>query len=146
MSKRSLTVDNFTEAWCFRLAALSRKISRTYNAECARYGITATQSFVIFDLLDHDGSNVKDIAARIQLDSPAVTGVIDRLVKENLVERLEDPSDRRSLQILLTPKGRQLAEKSMPMSYESNAGLQTGFKPDEIELFEKLLSRLEQKF
>jgi DNA-binding MarR family transcriptional regulator len=86
------------------------------------------------------------IAFRIQLDSPAVTGVIDRLVKENLVERLEDPSDRRSLQILLTLKGRQLAEESMPMSYESNAGLQAGFKPDEIDLFEKLLSRLEQKF
>jgi len=139
-------VHNFTEAWCFRLAALSRRISRNYNAECSRYGITATQSFVIFDLLDHDGSNVKDIAARIQLDSPAVTGVIDRLVKENLVQRIEDPSDRRSLQILLTPKGRYLAEELMPMSYEFNRNIKVDFNPDELELFEKLLHRLEQKF
>jgi DNA-binding MarR family transcriptional regulator len=139
-------VDNFTEAWCFRLAALSRKISRHYNAECSHYGITATQSFVIFDLLDHDGSSVKDIAARIQLDSPAVTGIIDRLVKENLVRRIEDPIDRRSLQILLTPKGRLLGEESLPMADESNLNLQAGFKPEEIESFEKLLSRLEQKF
>jgi len=139
-------VYNFTEAWCFRLAALSRKISRNYNAECADYGITATQSFVILDLLDHDGSSVKDIAYRIQLDSPAVTGVIDRLFKEQLVQRIEDPSDRRSLQIFLTPKGRNLAEKLIPMADRFNRNIQEGFKPDEIDLFQKYLYRLEKKF
>ena len=137
---------NFTEAWCFRLAAMSRKISRNYNAECARSGITATQSFVIFDLIDHDGSSVKDIAFRIQLDSPAVTGVIDRLYKENLVQRVEDPSDRRSLQIFLTPKGRHLADELIPMSQEFNRNIQDGFDLDEVDLFQKYLYRLEQKF
>lgn len=139
-------MHNFTEAWCFRLAALSRRISRHYNAECSRYGITATQSFVIFDLLDHDGSSVKDMAFRIQLDSPAVTGVIDRLVKENLVQRIEDPSDRRSVQIFLTPKGSNLAEELMPMSNKFNRNIKAGFEPDELELFENYLNRLEQKF
>ena len=139
-------MDNFTQAWCFRLAALSRKISRNYNAECSKYGITATQSFVLLDLLDHDGSSVKDIANRIQLDSPAVTGVIDRLLKENLVQRIEDPSDRRSLQILLTPKGSQLADEIVPMSIEFNKNIQDGFDPDDVNLFQKFLYRLEQKF
>jgi DNA-binding MarR family transcriptional regulator len=139
-------VYNFTEAWCFRLAALSRKISRSYNAECSNYGITATQSFVILDLLDHDGSSVKDIAFRIQLDSPAVTGVIDRLFKEDLVQRLEDPSDRRSLQILLTPTGRSLAEQIIPIADQFNRNIQTGIDLDEKNIFEKTLNRLEQKF
>ncbi len=136
----------FTEAWCFRLAALSRKISRKYNTQCSEFGITATQSFVILDLLDHDGSSVKDIAARIQLDSPAVTGVIDRLYKEELVHRAEDPSDRRSLQIFLTSKGRTLAEKIIPMADDFNRQMQVGFKADEVSFFEKYLSRIEQKF
>lgn len=139
-------MDNFTKAWCFRLAALSRKISRTYNSECSNYGITATQSFVLLDLLDHDGSSVKDIAGRIQLDSPAVTGVIDRLLKEDLLQRVEDPSDRRSLQIFLTPKGLSLAGKLTPMLDEFNHNIQAGFNSDEVEILEKLLFRLEQKF
>jgi DNA-binding MarR family transcriptional regulator len=138
-------VDNFTSFWCFRLAALSRKISRNYNARCAKFGITATQSFVIFDLLDNEGSNVKDIAFRIQLDSPAVTGVIDRLYKESLVQRIEDPSDRRSLQIFLTPKGRQLAEELLPIGQEFNRYIKDILNPDNIELFEKSLSLLDQK-
>jgi len=137
-------VDNFTTFWCFRLAALSRKISRNYNTRCSKFGITATQSFVIFDLLDNEGSNVKDIAFRIQLDSPAVTGVIDRLFKENLVQRIEDPSDRRSLQIFLTPKGRQLAEELLPVGQEFNRYIKDILDPDKVELFEKSLSRLDQ--
>lgn len=139
-------MDNFTTFWCFRLAALSRKISRNYNNQCAKYGITATQSFVIFDLLDNEGSNVKDIAYRVQLDSPAVTGVIDRLFKESLVQRIEDPSDRRSLQILLTPKGRQLAEELLPVGQEFNRYIKDILEPDKVELFEKALSRLNQNF
>ena len=137
-------MDNFTTFWCFRLAALSRKISRNYNNQCAKYGITATQSFVLFDLLDNEGSNVKDIAFRIQLDSPAVTGVIDRLFKESLVQRIEDPSDRRSLQIFLTPKGRQLAEELLPVGREFNRYIKDILDPDKVETFEKSLSRLEQ--
>lgn len=139
-------MHNFTAFWCFRLAALGRKISRNYSAQFAPFGITATQSFVIFDLVDHDGSSVKDIAFRIQLDSPAVTGVIDRLVKEQLVQRIEDPSDRRSLQIFLTPKGLHMAEELMPLSDEFNRNLQAGFNPDELELFKNFLARLERKF
>jgi len=136
-------MNNFTEFWCFRLAALGRKISRQYSAEFAPYGVTPTQSFVLFDLVSHDGSSVKDIASRIQLDSPAVTGVIDRLVKEELVKRQEDPSDRRSLQIFLTSRGRELAQKLLPMAQEFNRSLQSGLNPDERELFQQILSRLE---
>lgn len=139
-------MKDFTEAWCFRLAALSRKISRSYNAECSNYGITATQSFVLLDLLDHDGSSVKDIATRIQLDSPAVTGVIDRLIKENLVVRQEDPSDRRSLQIFLTPPGQCLVEKLIPVSEAYNQFIQGGFEGEDRAKFESLLNRLEEKF
>jgi len=136
-------MNNFTEFWCFRLAALGRKISRQYSAEFAPYGVTPTQSFVLFDLVSHDGSSVKDIASRIQLDSPAVTGVIDRLVKEELVKRQEDPSDRRSLQIFLTSRGRELAQQLLPMAQEFNRSLQSGLNPDERELFQQILSRLE---
>jgi len=112
-------VLDFTNFWCFRLNALSRRISRLYNARCLEHGVTAAQSFVIFDVMDHEGTSVKDIANRIQLDSPAVTGLIDRLVKEDLIERKEDPEDRRSLKIHLTPKGRELAKnKLVPVALE----------------------------
>ncbi|MCR4400159.1 MAG: MarR family transcriptional regulator [Syntrophomonadaceae bacterium] len=139
-------MENFTTFWCFRLAALTRKVSRAYNSLCARHGVTASQSFVLFDLLDHEGSSVKDIAARIQLDSPAVTGLIDRLHKEGLLQRAEDPNDRRSLQIFLTPKGRALAEAMLPMGREFHLAMKQSLSPDLAERFEQALAALESAY
>jgi len=139
-------VEDFTKYWCFRLAALSRKISRSYNNICLKYGITASQSFVLLDVLANEGSSVKDIANRIQLDSPAVTGLIDRLLKEELVERREDPADRRSLQIYLTDKGRQLIEDLNPAGKEFNHHIRSLLSAEEGQLFEECLSKLEKDF
>lgn len=106
-------MTEFTNFWCFRLNAISRKVSRLWAARCSEYGITAPQSFVMLDVNNYQGSSVKDIAARIELDSSAVTGLIDRLEKENLVERQDDPDDRRGTRIFLTEKGRDLADTKL---------------------------------
>ncbi|KUG04907.1 organic hydroperoxide resistance transcriptional regulator [hydrocarbon metagenome] len=100
---------------------------------------------MLFDLLDHEGSNVKDIAARVQLDSSAVTGVIDRLYKEELVKREEDPTDRRSLNIFLTPKGRKLAEDLFPTGREFNLYLRSLLEADKVEEFEESLKAIDDK-
>ncbi len=107
-------MDNYLNFICFRTSAVSRKIGRSYNKICSESGITATQSFILFELLEHDGSNVKDIASKVQSDSSAVTGLIDRLLKENLVVRIEDSNDRRYMQVFLTNKGREIARELLP--------------------------------
>jgi DNA-binding MarR family transcriptional regulator len=135
------SISNFL---CFRLGALSRKIYRHYNALFSEYGITVTQSFILFDLLLHESSNVKDIASRVQLDSPAITGLVDRLAKESLVERKEDPSDRRGLLIALTTKGRKLAAKLAPIAEEFNKNMHGVITPEDIEAFDRSLDRLEK--
>ncbi len=138
-------MEKFTDFWCFRLNVLSRKISRKYNSKCLEYGITAPQSFVLFDLLDNEGSNIKDIAARVQLDSSAVTGVIDRLYKEELVKREEDHFDRRSVNIFLTPKGYKLAEDLFPTGKEFNLYLRSLLDADKVEEFEESLQAINDK-
>ncbi len=137
-------MEKFTDFWCFRLGAITRKISREYNTRYQEYGITIGQSFVLFDLLDNDGDGVKDIAARIQLDSPAVTGLIDRLSREGLVQRIEDPSDRRSVKILLTPKGRDLTEQILPIAQEYNQHIKDTIESFDVPAFEKSLANLEK--
>lgn len=137
---------DFTTFWCFRLNALSRKISRMYNNRCLEHGVTAAQSFVIFDVMDHRGTSVKDIATRIQLDSPAITGLIDRLVKEDLVKRKEDLEDRRSLKIYLTEKGQELAEKDLvPMALEFNKYIRQLVEPQIAQIFQLSLDLIDKK-
>ena len=49
---------------------------------------------------------VRGLAARMKVSKPAVTRAADRLQDEGLTARKADPSDRRSVFIVVTPKGR----------------------------------------
>jgi DNA-binding MarR family transcriptional regulator len=89
------------------MGALARKMQRFYNNLLLKHGVTIGQVFILLDLLENECSNVKDLAARIQVENPAITGFIDRLVKEGLVEWRVDPSARRSSCIYLSSIGRK---------------------------------------
>lgn len=59
--------------------------------------------------IDAEGSsNQKSIAAVLGVTPPNVTGIIDRLVEQQLVTRHENESDRRMQVIALTPKSTTL--------------------------------------
>lgn len=134
-------MHSFTDFWCFQLGSLSRKIARLYNNRFDELGITLGQSFVLFYLLEQDGSGVKDIASAVQLDSPSVTGLVDRLLKEDMVLRKEDPDDRRGVQIFITPKGRKVATAASRIAIDFNNHLK-GSLSMTAESFERSLDIL----
>lgn len=137
---------NYSTFWCFRINALSRKVSRLYNTRCLEHGVTAAQSFVIFDIMNNEGTSIKDIALRVELDSPAVTSLVDRLVREDLVERKEDPDDRRSLKMYLTGKGRLLVEEKLkPMALEFNDYIRSMVDPEISSVFQHSLDLIDSQ-
>ncbi|MGE5423426.1 MAG: MarR family winged helix-turn-helix transcriptional regulator [Ignavibacteriales bacterium] len=134
-------MNSFTDFWCFQLGSLTRKIARMYNSRFNELGITLGQSFVLFYLMEQDGKGVKDIASAVQLDSPSVTGLVDRLLKEGLVIRKEDPEDRRSVQVFITPQGREIAAAAGMIAIEFNNHLKQSLLMN-AEAFERSLSTL----
>ncbi|MEN6473974.1 MAG: MarR family winged helix-turn-helix transcriptional regulator [Syntrophaceae bacterium] len=140
-TRKTDILDGF---YCFRIGAVTRRIWRYVNSEYGRYGITVGQTFILFDLLDHDGSAVKDIAERVQVDSPAVTGFVDRLIREELVERMVDRDDRRVMKINLTPKGRELAITLLPVAQNLNRKIEQLVGKEEITKLLEILDIIEE--
>jgi DNA-binding MarR family transcriptional regulator len=133
---------NLHELLCFRLGAATRKIHRYYNNRLSQYGITLAQSFILISLLDRDGLTMRQLAERLELDSSAITGLVDRLEKEQLVERQPVPEDRRALQIVLSPRGRELAEKIVPVIREFHDRLMAALSPEEHATLEAVLLKI----
>lgn len=52
-----------------------------------------------------------EIAKRLRIEGPTMTRMLDTLEADGLVDRLSDPSDRRSKQLRLTPKGEAVLEE-----------------------------------
>lgn len=64
--------------------------------------------------LHHSGAcGVSDIGDHLGITSAASSQMVERLVGQGLLERSEDPQDRRGKQITLTDKGRALIRQSV---------------------------------
>lgn len=61
----------------------------------------------VLSTLDHDGAQrVSELAARERISQPTMTGVVNRLAADELLERNADPADGRASLIALSARGR----------------------------------------
>ncbi len=54
---------------------------------------------------------VSQLGAELRLSSGAVTALVDRLERHEMVSRRRDPADRRRVHVVLSPKARRLGEE-----------------------------------
>lgn len=114
------TTQEFTSFVCFNLRIAMKKLDRALAGLLEEFNITAPQSFVLFCLLEEDGSTLKEIGTKAMIDSSSMTVLVDKLENENLVERRLDPEDRRAIRVFLTDKGRELAERALEIGQKFN--------------------------
>ena len=76
--------------------------------------LTTSQANVIFTLGNTDGMTCADIGDATLITKGTLTGVIDRLIDKDLVERWEDAYDARRTIIALTKQGERVFQDSFP--------------------------------
>jgi DNA-binding MarR family transcriptional regulator len=76
------------------------------------------------------------------LTSGAVTHRVDALVRAGLVERVPDPTDRRSSLVALTERGRKAADEAMAAHMRCEAKLAEALSDEDKRTLAALLRRL----
>lgn len=99
--------------FCFALYSASHAVTKTYKPLLDRLGLTYPQYLVMLVLWEQDAILVKDIGARLFLDSGTLTPLLKRLEANGLVERRRDAHDERQVRISLSPTGRTLRTEAM---------------------------------
>lgn len=69
-------------------------------------GLTMPQLRIMFLLLENDGQAAGELAAAMRVTPATMTGLTDRLVRQQLIERQPDSRDGRLVRLFLTPNGR----------------------------------------
>ena len=88
--------------------AIFRTMRATWTKELVTGDLTLPQLRVVF-LLEHAGGlSMSSLAEALGKAQPTVTGLVDRLVENGLVERAEHSADRRVIIARLTAAGRDL--------------------------------------
>jgi DNA-binding MarR family transcriptional regulator len=92
-----------------RLLACSTQIEQQIRQRLrARFGTTLPRFDYLAQLERHPkGLRMNQLSSYLMVTGGNVTGLTDQLVKEGWVKRSDDPEDRRSYLVTLTPKGRK---------------------------------------
>jgi len=89
---------------------INKAIYRLVKADADSIGITVVQLKAIYMLSYNPDISLGELAEKLRLTNSTVSGVIDRLVHGELVERIVPPENRRVVSIHLTEKGKNLLE------------------------------------
>lgn len=97
-----------------KLMRATESINNRLNRHHSEADLTVTQFGVLEALLHLGPLNQKALGEKLLKSGGNITMVIDNLEKSGLVERQQDPEDRRSMLIHLTPKGKEFISSYFP--------------------------------
>ncbi|TAK35233.1 MAG: MarR family transcriptional regulator [Chloroflexota bacterium] len=123
---------------------LSKRIMDDAAAQLRPWGVTPTQYGALCLLLERS-LTASELGRLMLLTSTTMTGIIDRLERNGLVERGSNPEDRRQSPVMLTPRGSTLVKRLRLIPIEPEGQLEEGLAalPDaERKQLEQLIIRL----
>lgn len=128
---------------CFQLLALSGAIDRDCAARLAPHGLSEGR-FVVLFLLHGAGGTLPphELAERAGVTRATISGLLDGLQRDGLLQRHSDAEDGRRLQIVLTARGRRLADELFDQHTQWIGGLFNGLDSSEQAQLSLLLEKV----
>lgn len=122
--------------------ALTRHLAKLINKE--NLPITPDQFRVLTHLWKNDGVQQSELALSTHRNRANVTRIIDILEREGIVERRDDPNDRRVFRIFLTDLGKSLKEPTGLCAFNSIDDALQGVTDQEKKIAMSVLDKIIQ--
>ena len=124
----------FIETFRVELRLFERAIERINQSHCT-LGVNVPQCHTIMEIGLAKSLSVNELAEKMNLDKSTVSRQVEKLVQEEIVERITAIEDRRRVNISLSPKG---ASIYTTMNKAMNEQFQTAFRQiptKDLEIF-----------
>jgi DNA-binding MarR family transcriptional regulator len=142
-------LDPEVEGLVDRIGGLNRRFHRALDETLADFGLDYAE-YKLLGLLTREGevyrSSPGKLARVMELSSGAMTNRLDRLEEADLIRRLPDSEDRRSVVVELTDHGRETIQKAIGVQAQKEALIAAALDPSEKEQLNGLLRKLMLEF
>ncbi|WP_161889071.1 MarR family winged helix-turn-helix transcriptional regulator [Pontibacter russatus] len=129
------TVDyNFKVCW--------HAISRMYNTEAAKAGITTSIGFVLLNINQETGTPATKIAPLLGLEARSLTRILKSMEEQELIYKVSDMSDKRLVRIFLTEKGLEKKEIARQTVKRFNYRVRDEIPQKELDVFFRVCGRI----
>lgn len=96
-------------------------------------GLEAAQYRVLGVLMKSGPLSISDIGRSLYISKPYMTALIDSLMEKALIERENDPDDRRVIIITITPRGKKHLQRAFEVYKTDVKKLLAGLGSEDIE-------------
>jgi DNA-binding MarR family transcriptional regulator len=125
-----------------RLRELVVAIDEYRRAVAGVTGTGVNEAVALAELLHQGPTSPSVLGKRLGIASASVTALLDRLEMGGLIERTSNPTDRRSVLVVLTPRGRATSEAIFAMFSADISEAVQHAQPEHIEEFAEMLDRI----
>ena len=144
-----MDVEKFSKRMIELMPLCIRGFSRHEHNYLSRGEITMPQLWVLECLSRCEGRLMSEIADFLGISRPAATGLVDRLIAQELVSRDEILDDRRTIKIKITPKGRKIVknvwEQKRRTMVKVFSQLSARDREEHINILERVVEILDQQ-
>jgi DNA-binding MarR family transcriptional regulator len=126
----------------FHFSQILARRTRAINARLRPYALDYPRWRVLAVLNEHSGATMGRLADLTSVDRTTLTRTLGLMERAGLVARRERESDRRSLAISLTAKGRRLFARILPLTLAETDRALIGLSSEEIGTLRDRLKRM----
>jgi len=123
------------------LHQVARDLATALDRQLAPFGVTAQQAALLLHA-SRQQSSPSQLMAALGTDTAGMTKLTDRLEAKGLIQRHQNPQDRRSILIALTDHGQALVPRLRPVFGRVTRQLFNGFSTHEIGVLTTTLERM----
>jgi DNA-binding MarR family transcriptional regulator len=118
------------------------RIAAAFSGEVRPLGATLQMWRVLAALREWDGRRMGDLSQTTSIEVSTLTRLVDNMEEKGLVTRRRDIADARAVTLHVTPAGRRLTQRIVPIAERYEMVALAGFNAAEAESLKAALRRL----
>ena len=128
-----------TQCIIYLLTTAQHSVFQYLNGKLSEYDVTPSQYGVLSCLWQREFATPKQISEILCLETSTISGVLDRMQKKGLIDRVINRDDRREVRVVPTEKGKALQEPISKIIDEVNEEVLKCFTEEEVALLKNQL-------
>lgn len=124
------------------MARATNRMGNAFSKALKPFGLNLSEWRVCASLLYVPRQTLSELSLHASSDISALSRIIDRLESQELVSRERSTTDGRSIRVVLTKKGEELALRIVPIAKRHETVVLSGFTADDAKALRFMLLKL----
>jgi DNA-binding MarR family transcriptional regulator len=117
------------------------RIMRRYNEQASVHGGSMSIGYVLLNI-DPEGTPSTKLGPKMGMEARSLTRTLRNMEDQGLIKREQDAHDRRSVRVMLTPKGKQMRDISKNTVIRFNEAVRAKIPAAQLATFHQVMNKI----